>query len=305
MDVILGLANIKIKKYSIITIGTFDGIHLGHQKIIRELLGLAGKNNLVPTLITFEPHPKLVIGTNDKIPVTILTTLEEKLEIFKELGLTRIIVIEFTKKFSLMSYQDFLVDILIKKCKAKYIVIGHDHAFGAKRAGTFRELKQQSVTAGFKLKQIDQVAIDGKTISSSVIRNLILKGEIELANNMLGRPYSLEGKVIQGEGRGKFLSFPTANMKISNSKKLIPKEGVYTVDCIIKDKNYRGMANIGYKPTFGSNEKSIEVHIFDFNQDIYNKKIKLSFLKRLRNEKKFSNLQELIDQLFIDKSKSY
>jgi riboflavin kinase/FMN adenylyltransferase len=304
MEVKFGLKSLYIKQSTIITVGTFDGVHLGHQRIINQLLEIAAKNNLVPTLVTFEPHPKVVLDSKHDESIQILSELAEKLEIFKELGLERIVVVKFTKKFSMMNYQDFLTEILIKKLKAKFIVVGHDHAFGANRTGTFRELKQQSVPCGYKIKQIDPVEIDGYIISSSVIRNFILEGDIESANKMLGRPYSLRGMVVKGEGRGKFLSFPTANLQISNDKKLIPKEGVYAVDCTIKNKNYRGMVNIGHKPTFGSYEKSIEVHIFDFNQEIYNEKINLHFLKRLRNEKKFSTQQELIDQLVVDKRKS-
>ena len=305
MDVIFGLNNIHIKKNTIITVGTFDGVHLGHQKIIGRLVELSQKYRLVPTLITFEPHPKLVLTKNSKESIHILTGLEERLELVNKLGLSKVIIIKFTKKLSQMNYQDFLTDILLNKCKAKCIVMGHDHAFGSKREGTFHELKQHHLIDGFKLVQVSSVKIKGNTISSSLIRKLIQEGNIELANRMLGRPFSIAGTVVKGEGRGLLLSFPTANIKIDDNKKLIPKEGVYAVGCIINNTNYPGMVNIGYKPTFGLYKKSIEVHIFDFSQDIYHKKIKINFLKRLRDEKKFSNQQELINQLVIDKKKSY
>ena len=305
MEVIFGLNNVHLKKPTILTVGTFDGVHLGHQNIIKEMVNYSQKYDLLPTLVTFEPHPKLVVDTVYTVPLQLLSDMEERLTIFKELGLKLVIVIEFTKEFSRMGYHYFLEEILLKKLKAKYIIIGHDHAFGANREGSYKELNDLKNAFNFKLKQVKSIGLNSNIISSSVIRDYIDKGRISIANKMLGRSYSLSGVVVRGEGRGKSLLFPTANIKLDNTKKLIPRIGVYAVNCVIGNKNYRGMANIGYKPTFGSAEKTIEVHIFDFNKNIYNKKIKLFFLKRLRNEKKFRNQQELIKQLEVDKKNSY
>lgn len=304
MEVIFGLNKVPIGKKSVLTVGTFDGIHLGHREIIKELLIIAKENNFTPSLLTFEPHPKTVV---QDFPhrIKLLTTLEEKLKILQEIGLERVIIAKFTREFSETSYKSFVEDTILQKLRASCIIIGYDHSFGRNKAGNFRELENLSSMYSFDLKEVGPFKIGSQTVSSSMIRKHIDNGDIGNANKMLGYNYSIEGIVIKGEGRGQRLSFPTANLLIENQNKLTPKEGVYVVLCEVLGKSYRGMANIGYKPTFGGVSRTVEVHIFDFSEDIYGEKITTQFIKRLRDEVKFNSEEQLIKQLNLDKKNSY
>lgn len=304
MEVIFGLNKVPVGKKSVLTVGTFDGIHLGHREIIKELLEIAKEKNLTSSLLTFEPHPKTVVQDSPH-RINLLTTLEEKLQILQDIGLERVIIAKFTREFSEMEYKNFVEDILLQKLRASYIIIGYDHSFGRNRVGNFRELENLSTIYSFNLKEVGPFKIDNQTVSSSRIRNYINEGDMTNANKMLGHSYSLEGIVIRGEGRGQRLSFPTANLMIENQNKLTPKEGVYVVQCDVLGKSYRGMANIGYKPTFGGVDRTVEVHIFDFTADIYGEKITIQFIKRLREEVKFNSEEQLIKQLNLDKKNSY
>jgi len=304
MEVIFGLNKVPVGKKSVLTVGTFDGIHLGHREIIKELLEIAKEKNLTSSLLTFEPHPKTVVQDSPH-RINLLTTLEEKLQILQDIGLERVIIAKFTREFSEMEYKNFVEDILLQKLRASYIIIGYDHSFGRNRVGNFRELENLSSMYSFNLKEVGPFKIDNQTVSSSRIRNYINEGDMTNANKMLGHSYSLEGIVIRGEGRGQRLSFPTANLMIENQNKLTPKEGVYVVQCDVLGKSYRGMANIGYKPTFGGVDRTVEVHIFDFTADIYGEKITIQFIKRLREEVKFNSEEQLIKQLNLDKKNSY
>jgi riboflavin kinase/FMN adenylyltransferase len=303
VEVIFGLNKVLVGKKSVLTIGTFDGIHLGHRAIIKELMIVAKKNDLTSSLLTFEPHPKTVVQDSPH-RVKLLTTLEEKLQILQDIGLERVIVAKFTREFSQMNYKNFVEEILLQKLGAACIIIGYDHSFGKNRAGNFRELENLSNIYSFKLEEVGPFKIGNQTVSSTRIRTYIDEGNIESANKMLGHYYSIDGIVIKGEGRGHHLSFPTANLMIENQNKLTPKEGVYVVQCNVLGKNYRGMANIGYKPTFGGVNRTIEVHIFDFSDDIYGEKITIQFIQRLRDEIKFNSEKQLIKQLNLDKKNS-
>lgn len=304
MEVIFGLNKVLVGKRSVLTVGTFDGIHLGHREIIKELLHVAKENDLISSLLTFEPHPKTVVQDSPH-RIKLLTTLEEKLQILQDIGLERVIIAKFTREFSETSYKSFVEDLLLQKMKASYIIIGYDHSFGRNRVGNFRELENLSSMYSFNLKEVGPFKIGNQTVSSSRIRSYIDDGDMERANKMLGHYYSLEGIVIKGEGRGQRLSFPTANLMIENQNKLTPKEGVYVVQCDVLGKSYRGMANIGYKPTFGGVSRTVEVHIFDFSDDIYGEKITTQFVQRLRDEVKFNSEEQLIKQLNMDKKNSY
>jgi riboflavin kinase/FMN adenylyltransferase len=304
MEVIFGLNKVLMGKKSVLTVGTFDGIHLGHREIIRELMTIAKKNDFTSSLLTFEPHPKTVVQDSPH-RVKLLTTLEEKLQILQDIGLERVIIAKFTREFSEMNYKTFVEEILLQRLRADCIIIGYDHSFGRNRAGNFRELENLSNMYSFKLQEVGPFKIGNQTVSSTRIRSYIDEGDMESANKMLGHYYSLDGIVIKGEGRGQRLSFPTANLLIENQNKLTPKEGVYVVQCEVLGKSYRGMANIGYKPTFGGVSRTVEVHIFDFSDDIYGEKITTQFVQRLRDEVKFSNEEELIKQLNLDKKNSY
>jgi len=305
MEVIFGLEKIKSELAAVVTVGTFDGIHLGHRKIIDRVIKLARREHLTSTLLTFEPHPRVVVQNSDYERIKILTNLEEKLLILQNTGIERIVIAKFTREFSEIEHGDFIRDILIKKLNARFIVIGHDHEFGRDRAGNYAEMQKLSKTCAFQVIEVKPYKLGDETVSSTAIRKYIENGDVVKAAEMLGGYYSLRGIVVKGEGRGKRLSFPTANIAIENHAKLTPKEGVYVVDCQVRDKKHRGMANIGYKPTFGGINKTVEVNLFDFSGDIYGEKVTLFFLQRLRKEIRFRNEQELIQQLHRDKKLSY
>ena len=302
MNVVFGLENIKNAKPAATTVGTFDGVHLGHVKIINSLKHLAEKDNLISTLITFDPHPRVVLQHTPPFKTKLLTKIDERLELLQNQGLDQVIIAKFSRQFSEMDYKDFIKNILVNKVNTKALVVGYDHGFGKDRSGNFDEMSKISKEFNFDVYRESAIKINGQTVSSSKIREFIDNGKVKDAASMLGRKYTINGVVIKGEGRGKKLKFPTANLQITNDYKLFPKEGVYAVDCIIHDKVYRGMSNIGVKPTFGGMQKTVEIHIIDFENDIYGEKIEVQFIKRLRNEKKFKNEKELIKQLKIDKN---
>ena len=305
MEIIFGLDNIKKLPPSVITVGNFDGIHIGHQKLLNQVVSLAGERKIQGILVTFDRHPRTVVSSSAASKVRILTNLDEKVKNVEKFGLDGVVIIKFTREFSELTYQQFVCDILINKLGMQAIVVGHDHAFGRDREGNIENLEVIRQSYPFEVYEVGPHKLDGKTVSSTLIRECISKGQVDQAALMLGRLYSISGIVVRGEGRGKKLDFPTANISPENQSKLIPGEGVYAVDCLLGGKKYRGMANIGFKPTFGSRDKTIEVHLFDFSGDIYGDRLALEFLKRLRDEKKFKNEKDLIEQLKKDKKKSY
>lgn len=305
MEIITGLNHLESGKRCAVTIGTFDGLHLGHKKIIEKVNTIAKNKNLCSTLVTFDPHPKIVLKQNDNFHITILTTLDEKKKLLAEMGIDRLIIIKFDKKFASQSYEDFVKNVLIDQIGAETIVVGYDHAFGKNREGNFYNLKLLSDKYRFDLQKVDPIEMDGEIISSTLIRKAIADGDVELTRKYLTRYYSYSGKVIPGDSRGKQLNFPTANILNSNQNKLIPKSGVYAVDVEYNKFVYKGMLNIGNRPTFGLKGKyTIEVHIHNFNKDIYNEDLTIFFKKRLRNEIKFDSVDALIAQLEIDKQNS-
>jgi riboflavin kinase/FMN adenylyltransferase len=303
MEVIFGLENIKKAKPAATTVGTFDGVHLGHVKIINSLKELSQKYNLKSTLITFDPHPRVVLQQTPPFKTKLLTKIDERLELLQNQDLDQVIIAKFSRQFSELDYKDFIKNILLEKVNTKKLVVGYDHGFGKDRSGNFDEMNKISKELKFEVIRETPIKFNNQTVSSSKIRELIDTGNVKEAANMLGRKYSINGVVVKGEGRGIKLNFPTANIQITNDYKLFPKEGVYAVDCIIHDKVYRGMSNIGIKPTFGGIQKTVEIHILDFKDNIYGEKIEVQFIKRLRDEKKFNNEKELINQLKIDKKK--
>ena len=304
MRIITNLDQINLSKGTVVTIGTFDGVHAGHRKIITEVVHLARVENLISTILTFEPHPRTVINKTGSDSMKLLTTFQEKTDILRDIGIDQLIVIPFTPEFAEMGYEDFIKSILVDTLRANWIVVGYNHTFGKNRQGNFQTLQQFSKMYPFRLLEIGPYQHEGQTISSSQIRNLLLAGSVEKASMMLGYPYMMIGQVVRGDGRGRKLTFPTANIDLTDGHKLIPANGVYAVDCTVHSKNYRGMTNIGFKPTFGAHAQTIEVHLFDFSDMIYGEQIKVSFLKRLREEIKFSSETELIKQLQQDKINS-
>lgn len=286
---------------SIVTIGTFDGVHLGHQKIIKRLVELKNKQGGEIVLFTFVPHPRKVLFP-EQTDLKLITTTEEKCELLKQFGVDHVLVYPFTKEFSKMQAQNYIFDIIAKGLKTKTLVIGYDHHFGANREGNIETLKQFAPIYHFNVEEIPAQEINQLNISSTRIRKAIDEGDIQTANDFLGYPFFVTGKVIKGKQLGRTIGYPTANVFIEDTDKLIPKIGVYAVNVILNDGVYKGMLNIGINPTTDTDNKiKIEVNIFEFDKDIYGETLKLEFVKRIRDEEKFANLDELKKALANDK----
>jgi len=285
-----------------ITIGTFDGVHFGHQKIIERLIKKATKLNLKSTILTFFPHPRMVL--QQESDVQLLNTIDEKTKILQKSGLDVLIIHSFTKEFSRLSATEFVRDMLVNKLQAKQIIIGYDHRFGRNRDANISDLISFGNTFDFEVEEISAQEIEDVSVSSTKIRHALEKGAIKIANKYLGYFYMLTGVVTKGKGLGRTINFPTANIKIKETYKLIPMNGVYLVQSYINDSLVYGMMNIGYNPTFNGSVKSIEVHFFEFNQDLYDLTLQIDVIDRLRDEKKFDSLEALKEQLKKDKKNS-
>lgn len=302
MKVFSSIPNFPLENKTIITIGTFDGVHLGHKVILARLNEIAKKTKYKSVLLTFSPHPRHVLQKDDQ-EMKLINTLNEKQDLLEKAGLDNLVVHEFTKEFSRIKSINFVRDILVEKLNVHTLVIGYDHHFGRNREGSIPELKVLAELYDFSIELISPQLFQDVTISSTKIRQLLEKGEIEKANHYLGYDFFINGKVVKGNGIGKTIGFPTANILIKNKWKLLPSDGVYAVKVNINDRCFKGMMNIGQKPTVDGKGKSLEVHIFDFSNDIYGKAIKVKVIKRIRDEKKFKDLQGLKKQLFIDKNR--
>ena len=281
------------------TIGTFDGVHIGHQKILKHVVTLAKKQGYIPVVLTLFPHPRMVLQKDDSIKL--LNTINERIEILKSFGIEDVIVKEFTKEFANLSAEEYVKNILVDELNTKQIVIGYDHHFGKNRSANIKDLKAFAKQYNFKVEEISAQDIKEVTVSSTKIRNALDKGEVALANSFLGYNFFITGRVIKGKGLGRTIDFPTANIYIKESYKLIPNDGVYVIQSQIENKTVFGMMNIGTNPTVDGKTRSIEVHFFDFNSDIYHTELKIEFLKRLRSEQKFESLDALKLQLKTDK----
>ena len=287
--------------FNIATIGSFDGIHIGHKKILQTLTKIAKKNNGKSILITFWPHPRYVLKKNNDFKL--LTSLDEKIKLFEKNKIDILYIVDFSLKFSKVSANKFIENILLEKLKINCLLIGYNNNFGRNREGNIRYLEENKKKFDVDIISIPKQSVDKISISSTKIREYLNNGKINSANRLLGRKYSINGKVVRGNGIGRKINFPTANIEIDEPKKLLPKSGVYAVEVILNRKIYLGMLNIGYNPTIKNEKKSIEVNIFEFSEDIYNNKISINFIRRIRNEKKFKNLNELKKQLIKDKKK--
>ncbi|WP_158975378.1 bifunctional riboflavin kinase/FAD synthetase [Cellulophaga sp. L1A9] len=285
-----------------VTIGTFDGVHIGHRKLLDRLINDAKLLNLKATVLTFFPHPRMVLQQDANIKL--LNTIDEKIKILENIGLDYLMIYPFSKEFSRLSATDFVESILVKGLNSKKIIIGYDHRFGRNRNADIKDLISFGKTHNFEVEEIPAQEIDEVSVSSTKIRKALEEGDITTANSYLGYNYMLTGTVIHGKGLGKQLSFPTANIHIEEDYKLIPLNGVYVVKSKIDNTTVYGMMNIGFNPTVSGKEKSIEVHFFDFDQDLYGKKIQIDILERLRDEHKFSSVEELKKQLEQDKKTS-
>ncbi|MBE9575930.1 bifunctional riboflavin kinase/FAD synthetase [Flavobacterium proteolyticum] len=287
-------------KPSIITIGTFDGVHLGHQSILKKLVEAKENGSYETLLLTFFPHPRMVLQQDRSIKL--LNTIDEKATLLEKFGIDNLLIHPFDEAFSNLSAEEFVKDILVEKLRIHKIVIGHDHRFGKNRTADINDLITFGKKYGFEVEQINAKEIDEIAISSTKIRKALLEGEIQLANQYLGYSYFITGKVVEGKKIGRTIGFPTANIRIKENYKLLPKNGVYVVSSQINNRSFYGMMNIGHNPTLGENEQSIEVHFFGLNENIYNKDLEISFLEHIRDEQKFNSITELQSQLEKDKT---
>ena len=287
----------------IATIGTFDGVHIGHQKIINRLREIAKEEQGEVVLLTFFPHPRMVLQPDNDLQL--IHTQQEKIAALEAAGVDHLIIYPFTKEFSRMTSVEYVRDLLVNKIQVKRLVIGYDHQFGRNREGNFEQLLEFSQIYGFEVEEISAQTIDDVNVSSTKIRKALQGGDIETANHYLAHPFSLSGTVVEGERVGRSIGFPTANIQTDEMYKLVPGIGVYAVRVEHREKTYQGMLNIGVKPTLGeAASRSIEVNIFDFDQDIYSETLKIEFVKRIRDEQKFDSLEALKSALEADKRKT-
>jgi len=287
------------KQNAIVTTGTFDGVHFGHQKIISRLKEVSAQYHGETVIITFFPHPRLVLFPEDN-DLKLINTLDEKISLLEKSGIDHLIIIPFTKEFSRLSSLEFIQQILVEKIGTKKLVIGYDHHFGKNREGTFEHLKLYAREYGFEVEEIPEQDINDVAVSSTKIRNAILNAEFEIANRYLGYPFNITGKVAKGDQIGGTIGYPTANIQVPETYKLIPGDGIYAVKVTVNNKDYNGMLYIGNRPTVNGLNKVIEVNIFDFNEDIYDKHITVEFHKYIRGDKKLNGLDELKVALAAD-----
>ena len=297
------IKDFKPVKNSVVTIGTFDGVHLGHLAVFNQMKEEARKINGETVVITFFPHPRIVLGNNNK-EIKFIKTEANKIRHIENAGIDHLIIVEFTKEFALKSSEEFVKDMIMKHINPAIMIVGYDHHFGREREGSFEKLTELGHKYGFEVKRVDATANDDVTVSSTKIRELLREGQVKEANRLLGHEYSITGKVIPGKSLGRNMGFPTANIEVADEYKLIAKIGVYACRVLVDDVTYFGMSNIGYRPTVDHDKDAsitIEVNIFDFDRDIYKKEITISFVERIRDEKKFGNIEALIDQLGKDR----
>jgi riboflavin kinase/FMN adenylyltransferase len=287
---------------SINTVGTFDGLHLGHQTILHELRREATERGATATVVTFSPHPQLVLRHPTRPAVKMLTTDDEKIALLEAAQIDRIVVIPFTLEFSKTSSDAFVREILFQRIGMSGVVLGHDHGFGKNREGDFALMARLGAELDFSVRELPPFEMDGVVLSSTRIRELLLNGEVSKAARFLDRPYRFTAAVGRGDGRGRELGFPTANLHVDDPDKLIPAHGVYAVRVDLGQKKFGGMLNLGTRPTFQKNTETIEVNIFDVDEDLYGKKLAVEFVQRLRSEKAFASVAELIEQLEQDRS---
>ncbi len=302
METVQSIAKYDKVHSTVITIGTFDGVHIGHRQILKKLITSAKSGNLKSTVLTFFPHPRMVLQKDSDIKL--LNTIDEKIRILETLDLDYLIIHPFTREFSRLSATEFVRDILVNSLKTKKIIIGYDHRFGRNRDANITDLIAFGNTLDFEVEEIPAQEVDDVSVSSTKIRKALENGQIEIANKYLGYSYMLTGKVKKGKGLGRQIQFPTANLHIEESYKLIPKNGVYVVQSKIDGTVVSGMMNIGYNPTVSGEERSIEVHFFDFAGDLYDRKLQIDILARIRDENKFGSVEALKNQLIKDKDTS-
>ncbi|MGA9405887.1 MAG: riboflavin biosynthesis protein RibF [Bacteroidota bacterium] len=309
MKIVQSLSEITSNKDSVISIGTFDGVHLAHQKIIREVIQRAKERNGQSVIVTFNPHPKEIVGKREKLngherhnPVDLLTTHDEKLDIFSRLGVDVTFVVPFTYEFSRKSFREFYVEYIVNGIGVSEVIEGYDHGFGRDREAGLAQLLALGKEFGFSVVAEKQFTVNGELVSSSRIRSLLLEGEVVKANSLLGRRFSFSGTVIAGDSRGKALGFPTANIALADPRKILPANGVYAVKILIEGSLHEALMSIGVLPTFYEQHKRVcEVFIYEFTEDIYGQQVTVECVQWIRGEKKFVSPEELVKEMNNDK----
>jgi len=287
-------------KNAVVTIGTFDGVHAGHQKILTRLKELAEANKGETVVLTFFPHPRMVLQPEDN-DLKLITTLEERIFLLHHFGIDHLIVQPFSKEFSRLSAVEFVRDILVNSIGMKTLVIGHDHHFGRNREGSYKDLEDFAPVYNFRLEEIKEEVINEVAVSSTKIRKAVTEGNVRGANELLHHDFTIAGKVVEGDKLGRNIGFPTANISIAETYKLIPADGIYAVTATVESKLYKGMLYIGMRPVLKGKEHRIELNLFDFNRDIYGKEIKVHFKDRIRGDENFESMDKLKEKLKEDK----
>lgn len=301
MAKIVYLSDVERDSNTVLTVGTFDGVHAGHKVLIQTVVKRAKALDARSVIVTFDPHPRDIINPGST-GIKLLSTLKERCELLADLDINEMVVIPFDRDFSLLTSEEFVRDIIWKKIGVKEFIIGYDHQFGRNREGTIETVKRLGNELGFNSHVVSKQEVGDKTVSSTVIRNAIQEeGDMKLAASLLERFYILNGTVVHGDKRGKKIGFPTANIHLENPKKIVPKRGVYAVWARVDGEYYQGMMNIGMRPTFDGTNETLEVHIFNFDDDIYGKEIQVQFVDRIRDERSFSGIEELKKQLNSDR----
>jgi riboflavin kinase / FMN adenylyltransferase len=301
MIVIRELSQFPSLAHAVVTSGTFDGVHVGHQKILSRLIETARQSHGQSVVITYWPHPRMVLHPDDN-SLRLLSTIEERVEALRLFGVDYLLILPFTREFAQLSSEEYIQQILINTIHTKKLVIGYDHRFGKNREGGFEYLQQNAGRYGFEVEEIPRQDVDAVGVSSSKIRTALEHGDVETATRYLGRPYSITGTVVQGKQLGRTIGFPTANVEVSEKTKLVPAQGVYAVKVKTSQGDYKGMLNIGTRPTVDGTHQTIEVHLFNFQADLYGQEISVSFVAYLRPEQKFSGVEALTLQLRQDRT---
>ena len=300
MRVFRDLHDLSTFRSAVVTIGTFDGVHKGHQKLISRINDIAAQIGGESIIVTFHPHPRLVIHPEDR-SLKLLNTIDEKIKLLSDYHVDNVVVVPFSRDFSEQSAESYISDFLVRNFHPAHIVIGYDHKFGRNREGDFSFLEKHQAQYGYQLEAISKEMLDDIGISSTKIRQSLQDGDITTANELLGHNYTLTGIVVKGLQNGRKLGYPTANIQVADANKLIPRTGIYAVRVHQDDKVYKGMLSIGFNPTFDGTEQTIEVNILDFDRDIYGESLTLEFIQFIRHEKKFDSLEDLIKAIDNDK----
>lgn len=288
-------------KGAVVTTGTFDGVHVGHRKIIDRLNEIARKIDGESVLLTFHPHPRMVLFPDDH-GLELITTMDEKIQLLEEAGIDNLIIHPFTKGFSRKTSLEFIREVLVEKIGTAVLVIGYDHHFGRNREGSFEHLKESGPLYGFQVEEISVQDVDDVAVSSTKIRNALHNGDVATAGKYLAHPFQLSGTVIHGDKLGREIGFPTANIQVDSDTKIIPANGVYGCYVLLGEEKFKGMLNIGLRPTVNGNERRIEVNVFDLDRELYGESITLMLKDRIRNEEKFESVEQLKERLKIDKN---